>query len=107
LFLESTSEHLKHEILNMLDREKANYSPKLGKALQHVELSQKFFSMNKPIYALYGDRSHGDPDQVRKALDWSHDLQRQINISVVPNACHFSMIENAEITAQILKDILM
>jgi len=93
-------------IRDMLEREKLNYSPRLREALQQVDVSKAAASLEQKVDAIYGDRGCGEPLRVIQELAWPSELRQRVEISVVPNASHFPMIENARITAQTLRDIL-
>ena len=106
LFLQPDLRQEERMVLDMLEREKERYSPGLRETLRQVDTSQLMANLSARVQALYGDRGFGEANRVLQELGWSHDLQQRVTVSVVPNACHFPMIENAEVTARRIHDML-
>lgn len=106
LFLETGQKSDKRLILDMLAQEKAHYSPRLREALQRVDTDLAAINVGTKVQAIYGDRGCEEPNRVEKELGWYPELQQRVAISVVPNAAHFPMIENAEAMLHLLRAIL-
>jgi pimeloyl-ACP methyl ester carboxylesterase len=106
IFLEKSPEREERLIREMLDREKAFYSPNLREALQHIDVSRAAASLEPKLDAVYGDRGCEEQGRVQQELAWPSELRNRVEVSVVPDACHFPMIENSRMTAQLLRDIL-
>jgi pimeloyl-ACP methyl ester carboxylesterase len=95
-----------HPILEMLSREQGHYSPSLRAALRDITASEQVLQLGRPLAALYGDRGCGQPEIVLNELQWPAALAACVDVHVVPGACHFPMVENASVTAQILRKII-
>jgi len=106
LFLRTTLGQDERLILDMLEREQVHYSPRLREALQQVDMSLLVSNLSTKIQAFYGDRGCGEPNRVQRELAWPRELQHCVELSVVSNACHFPMIENAKMTTHLLRAIL-
>ena len=106
LFLKSAQVEDSQLIIEMLDREKEYYSAKLQESLRQVDLRQLVVGLCIKFHVLYGDRGCENPDHVMRELAWPQEIQHWADVMLVKNACHFPMIENAEITTQLLQDIL-
>ncbi|MBU1418939.1 MAG: alpha/beta hydrolase [Proteobacteria bacterium] len=105
LFNDATSAHTQ-VIPKMLNLEKVHYSPFLRERLRHVDIRKSVIEQKKQLYAFYGDRGCGSPDRVLNELQWSDDLKAYIEVTVIPDACHFPMAENPRATLKGLKSIL-
>ncbi|MAT45621.1 MAG: hypothetical protein CL609_25095 [Anaerolineaceae bacterium] len=117
-FLTSPSPFFQNLILNqaasapslaipeMLAQNKIHYSSKLGESLRKLDLSQTVIHQKKKMVAFYGDRGSGSPERVQKELQWPDALFSCVDVTVVPNACHFPMVENPAATMNGLKNIL-
>ncbi len=90
----------------MLNREKIHYSPVLGDRLREVDMTEWVLTRKKMLYALYGDRGSGVPEKVVNELRWSESLSACVEVKVIPDACHFPMIENPSATLKSLRRIL-
>ena len=106
LFLGTTLGQDERLILDMLEREQVHYSPMLREALRKVDMSLLVANLSTKVQALYGDRGWGEPNRVERELAWPRELQHCVEVSVVSNASHFPMIENAKMTTHLLRAIL-
>jgi pimeloyl-ACP methyl ester carboxylesterase len=106
LFLKKTTSVQAKVILEMLSHEKVHYSPILGDRLREVDISEWVVDRKKKLFALYGDRGCGAPEKVLNELQWSEDLSACVDVTVIPNACHFPMVENPNATLKGLQHIL-
>ncbi len=52
------------------------------------------------VQAVYGDR--GKPQQALRELGWHEDYFARIPVTLIPNACHFPMLENPASVAQVI-----
>lgn len=105
LLMPSAPRALVAEVSEMLDRERPKYSTTLREHLASLDLSAEVEHSPARIDSLYGDRGHSAAE-VTESLGWSKQLQRRINIHIVPKACHFPMLEQQVATAQIIRSIL-
>ncbi len=106
LFLPTTPAAVAQPMLDMLQREREYYSPRLAEALKQVDYTRLAAGLGLPLYTLYGDRGCGDPPQVVEALGWPAELQARVTVSMIQGACHFPMLENPEMTTQVVAEIL-
>ena len=106
LFLSPTLGQDERLILDMMERERAHYSPRLRQALRQVDMSRLVASLSTKVQAFYGDRGCGEPHRVERELAWPGELQHRVQVSVVSNAAHFPMIENPRMTTHLLHAIL-
>lgn len=93
-------------IPEMLSREKSHYSPALGDQLRNVDMREWVLTRKKTLHAFYGDRGSGAPESVVNELQWSEALSACVDVTVIPNACHFPMVENPSATLKSLRRIL-
>ncbi len=93
-------------IKTMLDLEKPYYSPALAESLRQVDMTANVARLGLPVHALHGDRGCGDLERVRAELGWHAALAERVELSIIPGACHFPMIENPRATAEALCRIL-
>ena len=93
-------------ILEMLSHEKVHYSLILGDRLRGVDIREWVIKRGKKLYALYGDRGCGAPEKVLNELQWSENLLDRVEVTVIPNACHFPMVENPNATLEGLRRVL-
>jgi pimeloyl-ACP methyl ester carboxylesterase len=103
LLLESAPEPLRVTVTQMLQRGQAKASTALRAALQ-VDYSPKLPDLTCQLSAAYGDRGCGDRTHVMAALGWSPAVAKRVPVTIVPNACHFPMLENPEVMRQILRE---
>lgn len=82
-------------IIQMLGQEKIHYSPVLGERLRDVDIRAWAIKRGKKFYAFYGDRGSGDSEKVLHELNWPESLSDLAEVTIIPNACHFPMIENS------------
>lgn len=106
LFLNSAQVEDSQLIIEMLGQEKEHYSPKLQESLRQVDPQSLVVGLGKKFHILYGGRGCGDTDQVMRELAWPQEIQQWVDVKLISNACHFPMIENSEMTTQLLQDIL-
>jgi pimeloyl-ACP methyl ester carboxylesterase len=93
-------------ILAMLAREKGCYSRQLQESLTKIDFGLKVVDLPAEFHFIYGDRGCGDPGRVVRELAWPEQLQQLGRIVVIQDACHFPMLENPEMTLQMLQNIL-
>jgi len=93
-------------ISEMLSREKVYYSQALGENLGKIDLRRSVARWKRKLYAFYGDRGCGEPERVRHELQWPEDVSAWIDLIVIPDACHFPMVENPGATLNAMKNIL-
>lgn len=91
-------------VQEMLKQEKLRYPATLAESLKQVDSLQLAQSLQGRIVAIYGDRGSGDPENVRKQLGWPESLA--IPVQVIPNTCHFPMLENSQSLKSALGAIL-
>lgn len=106
LLMESAPGDIAQPVLDMLEREKPHYSYRLQKALKEDGIYRLADGMTARLHAIHGDRGNGNPEEVKKELEWPDEWQQRIQVRAIENACHFPMIENSEMTAQTILDIL-
>jgi pimeloyl-ACP methyl ester carboxylesterase len=93
---------LVERIQGMLQTERPRYSPELSIALKDVRMGEVAARSPLSMYAIYGGRGCRDPQPVIEALGWPAALKEKIPVSVVPDACHFPMLEQPQQTAAYL-----
>lgn len=106
LFLNITDSAQAQATIQMLNQEKIHYSPILGNSLHEVDLRAWAIRRNKKFYSLYGDRGSRNVDQVLNELQWTKELSNCGEVTVIPNACHFPMLENPSATLKGLLTVL-
>jgi pimeloyl-ACP methyl ester carboxylesterase len=106
LLLDASSSAPVRAIPKMLHREKASYSPLLREAIQQFDGSEPLLPPGQSVYALYGDRGRGQAAAVLNELGWTEQLLTDVAVKVIPNACHFPMVENPQETAEVLRRII-
>jgi pimeloyl-ACP methyl ester carboxylesterase len=93
-------------VQKMLSDEKLYYSPVLAERLRWIDMMEHVAPIASRVHALYGDRGCGKPAEVAAELRWPEGLSECIDLHVIPNACHFPMVENPAATADVLQQIL-
>ncbi|HSB66728.1 MAG TPA: alpha/beta hydrolase [Anaerolineales bacterium] len=106
LFVGDTLGPNEYMVLDMLEREQMYYSPRLRAVLKQVDMRPLAANLCAKISAIYGDRGSGDRVRVQRELAWPEELQRRVEVRIVPSASHFPMIENPGETIDILLAIL-
>lgn len=92
-------------IEGMLTAEKKKYGPELQLSLRNVDCLETVERWGKKITAVYGDRGTGNPQLVKERLNWPSSLEG-VRVEVVPDACHFPMLENPKETAAMIKKMM-
>ncbi len=93
-------------IPEMLEREGEHYSAHLREAIREVDMSEQVLKAGGRLYALYGDRGCRRPERVQEELRWPEEMAAGVEVSVIPEACHFPMLENPEAAARTLRRVL-
>lgn len=106
LFLNINESPQAQETIQMLNQEKIHYSPILGDSLREVDIRAWAIRRRKKFYAFYGDRGSGNFEKVLNELQWPENLAECVEVTVIPNACHFPMIENPGATLKGLHSVL-
>ena len=102
----NTSEIIKNNILNMLEKEKDNYSETLKNKLRDINMMSLINKVKCDINLIYGDRGINDKNKIISELKLAPKMLSKLNIRIVKNTCHFPMIENPEETTVILSELL-
>jgi pimeloyl-ACP methyl ester carboxylesterase len=106
LLLSGESSDQAKQILEMLHCEEAHYSPRLKEAMREVDMSEQVWKIGKTIHALHGDRGCGSPEMVLEKLHWTEPIAALVELRVIPDSCHFPMVENPQETVQVLRSII-
>jgi pimeloyl-ACP methyl ester carboxylesterase len=102
LLMDSAADGLRSRVMAMLARGKQESSDALRASLGRVDYLDTACGLGEKLTAIYGDRGCGDVTRVRLALEWPEALVSQVALHVVPNACHFPMLESPESVLRIL-----
>lgn len=105
ILMENSSLMLKEKVINMLKEESKYYSPELSNKLKDLDLTWMLNKINNKLHLIYGDRGINNKAIVLKKLGLNIKTQDHINIEIIPNSCHFPMIENSEELLKIFKSI--
>jgi pimeloyl-ACP methyl ester carboxylesterase len=105
LLMDSAPDDLRSRVVAMLARGKQESSDALRTSLGRVDYLDTAHGLADKLIAIYGDRGCGDVARVCRALDWPAPLNDQVALHVVPDACHFPMLENPESVLRILRDV--
>jgi pimeloyl-ACP methyl ester carboxylesterase len=105
LLMPTASPALVTEVKGMLDREHPLYSPMLRERLASLDVSAEVQQSPARIDAMYGDRGCSATEAI-DSLGWTELLHARISTHIVPNACHFPMLEQPVTTMQTLRSIL-
>lgn len=106
ILMDSTRSDIKEKVIHMLNTESKFYSKDLGNKLKNLDLTYLVSKIKSNIHLIYGDRGINCNKKVLKELGLSEEICSLLNIHIVPNSCHFPMIENCEEIANILNDVL-
>ena len=106
LLLSGASSVQAQQILEMLSCEEAHYSPRLREAIREVDMSEQVLRIGKTFHALYGDRGCGRPEIVLEKLQWTEQISTRVELRVIPESCHFPMVENPQETVHVLRSII-
>lgn len=93
-------------IRSMLSLERPHYAPALADSLREVDMAARIAELAVPVHVIHGDRGCGDAERVRAELHWPASLASRLDLTVIPNACHFPMLENPIATAEALGRVL-
>lgn len=107
ILMENTNKVIKEKVLNMLQQESQYYSLELRNQLRKLDLTQLVNKTNFIIHCIYGDRGFNNREKVISELGLSAIIHKHIDIDIIPNSCHFPMIENSEKLISILKTIFI
>ncbi len=102
----NTSEIIKNNILNMLEKEKDNYSETLKNKLRDINMMSLINKVKCDLNLIYGDRGINNKNKLISELKLAPKMLSKLNIRIVKNTCHFPMIENPEETTVILSELL-
>lgn len=91
-------------VQEMLKEEKSQYPASLSESLKNTDSLGLAMPHTSRLIALYGDRGTGDPQNVCVQLGWPDSLS--IPVRVIPQACHFPMLENPQAVTSVLEAIL-
>lgn len=105
-----TQENMKKyglNILQMLNEERAFYTPELLASLQaEFDYTYLVNEISQTIYAVYGDRGMPGYANRMKDLNLPTQVLDNLNLLFIQNACHMIMIENPQQLYETIKTIL-
>lgn len=102
LLMPETDPALLRLVTEMMDSQRGFYSPVLQEKLRHTDFFPQHPLPPVHVTAIYGDRGCADLERVTALLNWPEELSAAIPVALIPNACHFPMLENPRKTAEVL-----
>jgi pimeloyl-ACP methyl ester carboxylesterase len=106
LLTPGTDPQVVQSVTDMLTEQRAFYSASLQQSIREMDLTERLRRTENQIRAVYGDRGRSQPGEVIGHLNWPPDLHARIPVMVIPQACHFPMLENPTATAAILNRLI-
>lgn len=107
LMLPSNMEQYGKKIISMIEGEARNYNDSLKKALQEeFDYTDYIKKINSKVYGIYGDRGQKGYANRISDLCLDDDIVAKIDLRFVENSCHMPMVENHEMLADIIENIL-
>lgn len=99
LLMPNCEPELKTRVTAMLETEAKFHNPSLRAVLRGTDLAPFLARVKTPVAALYGDRGTS-PAAVAENLAWPAAVTTRVPVTVIPNACHFPMLENPPAAAK-------
>jgi len=95
------------QVISLLNKNTPYYSQSLIEHLKHKDAICEFNIDNiKNVHILYGMRAANDVKKVKANLHWPLELFRKINLEFFNGTSHFLMMEEPEVTANAIRQII-
>jgi len=107
LLMDSTDDIIKKNVMDMLTKESKYFSRELGNQLKNSNFTDLIETTKSRIHCVYGDRGNHDHKIVIDELGMPNSISNNINIKMIPNSCHFPMLENSEQFIEVLHNRIL